>query len=187
MLIWSHSEPLAIFDREAVHSADIHNRATLCSIIRFVVIVSNRATTSPEFDPTWYGGTSIGLSILEINIATIVAALPVFWPHLRRNIDKIMVTHEVEVKITTSPVFSQTSGDSRWATVPWQAGNNKAGNEVIFMRKLEGINNGGGDDFGAGIPNEGERSYSQASRTHLRADSSHSDGSQGHQVFILKS
>ncbi|KAJ4394661.1 hypothetical protein N0V93_003880 [Gnomoniopsis smithogilvyi] len=134
--------------------------ATMCSIIRFAVIVSNRATTSPEFDPSWYGGTSIGLSILEINIATIVAALPVFWPHLRRNIDRIMVTHEVEVRITTSSGFSQIEGDSKQGPSHWPAEDNKGGSEIIAMRPLRGANHSGDSKgFGAGMPFDGKGSY----------------------------
>lgn len=132
----------------------------MCSVIRFAVIVSNRATTSPEFDPSWYGGTSIGLSILEINIATIVAALPVFWPHLRRNIDRIMVTHEVEVKITTSSGFSQIEGDSKQAPNHWAAEDSKTGHEAIAMRPLKSTsNNDRSGSFGAGLPFDGKESY----------------------------
>lgn len=103
------------------------NSATLCSISRFVIVVDNRATTYPEFDPTWYGGTAIALSVLEVNIATIVAALPVFWPLLRRNLDRIFVTHEVEVKVTSSEGFSQidNDGDVKRQT-HWPADDNNA-------------------------------------------------------------
>ncbi|PSR88581.1 hypothetical protein BD289DRAFT_498805, partial [Coniella lustricola] len=71
--------------------------SVVCSIYRFVSIVQHKAATSPTFDPTWYGATAIVLSIIEVDIATTMASLPVFWPYLRRNIDRIMITHEVEV------------------------------------------------------------------------------------------
>lgn len=146
--------------RMTIHSADRNNRATMCSIIRFAVIVSNRATTSPEFDPSWYGSTSIGLSILEINIATIVAALPVFWPHLRRNIDKIMVTHEVEVKISASSGFTQIEGDSKQNPPHWPAEDSKIGSQVIVMKPLKASNKSGGSaEFDAGAPFDGKQSY----------------------------
>lgn len=132
----------------------------MCSVIRFAIIVSNRATTSPEFDPSWYGGTSIGLSILEVNIATIVAALPVFWPHLRRNIDRIMVTHEVEVKITTSSGFNQIESDPKHTPNHWAAEDSKTGSEVIAMRPLQPTNsNGKSGSLGAGLPFDGKGSY----------------------------
>lgn len=134
----------------------------MCSVIRFAVIVSNRATTSPEFDPSWYGGTSIGLSILEVNIATIVAALPVFWPHLRRNIDRIMVTHEVEVKITTSSGFNPIESDSKHTPNHWAAEDSKTGSEVIAMRPLKPTrtnSNGESGSLGAGLPFDGKGSY----------------------------
>lgn len=82
--------------------------SVICSVIRFILIVHTRATTSPTFDPSWYGASTCILSILEVDLATIVASLPVFWPHLRRNIDKIMITREVEVKVTHEPrAFTQ--------------------------------------------------------------------------------
>ncbi|KAJ0123088.1 hypothetical protein J7T55_011552 [Diaporthe amygdali] len=77
--------------------------SVICSVVRFILIVHTRATTSPTFDPSWYGASTCILSILEVDLATIVASLPVFWPHLRRNIDKIMITREVEVKVTHEP------------------------------------------------------------------------------------
>lgn len=77
-------------------------------MIRFILIVHTRATTSPTFDPSWYGASTCILSILEVDLATVVASLPVFWPHLRRNIDKILITREVEVKVTHEPrAFTQ--------------------------------------------------------------------------------
>lgn len=85
-------------------------RSVLCSIVRFAYIIKNHATTYPTFDPTWYGGYTTVLSVIEVDLATIVASLPVFWPHLRRNITSIMVTHEVEIKVTRQSEFY---GDSR--------------------------------------------------------------------------
>lgn len=76
------------------------SRSVVCSTFRFVSIIEHKATTYPTFDPTWYGPTAIVLSILEVDIATIMASLPVFWPFLRRNIDRILITHEIEVKVT---------------------------------------------------------------------------------------
>lgn len=86
------------------------NRSVICSVVRFVSLVEHKATTYPAFDPTWYGSTAIVLSILEVDIATIMASLPVFWPYLRRNIDRIMITHEIEVKVTET--FTQLDDDS---------------------------------------------------------------------------
>lgn len=82
----------------------------MCSIIRFAYIVKYKATTSPTFDPTWYGSSSTVLSVVEVDLATIVASLPVFWPHFRRNIASIMVTHEVEIKVTRKSEFRSRVG-----------------------------------------------------------------------------
>lgn len=89
-----------------------------------------------------------------------MAALPVFWPHLRRNIDKIMVTHEVEVKITTSSGFNQIESDSKNTPNHWVAEDSKTGSETIAMRSLKPTNcfeeNG---RLGAGLPFDGKGSY----------------------------
>lgn len=175
------------------------NRATLCSISRFIVMVDNRATTMPEFDPTWYGGSAIVLSVLEVNIATIVAALPVFWPMLRRNIDRIFVTHEVEVKVTSTEGFNQIEGDgdvkrqTHWpadGTAPSSNHHHHHSNsnnfEVVVMKDLKTAADNASrsrasaeDTFDTGMPFDGRRSNSRAtSRQHNRLNSSHSVSSQ---------
>lgn len=47
--------------------------------------------------PLGYGATPIVLAALEVDIATITAALPVFWPVLRNLSLNIQVTREVKV------------------------------------------------------------------------------------------
>lgn len=185
--------------------------ATICSISRFVVVVDNKATTYPAFDPTWYGGTAIALSVLEVNIATIVAALPVFWPLLRRNIDRIFITHEVEVKVTSTEGFSQIDGDgdvkrqTHWpaddSTTPaLGANNNNSAFEVVVMKDLKtaaGLGNSttsrsrpsttAEDTFDAGLPFDGRRSNSRAtSRQHARLNSSNSVSSQSKEILLRR-
>lgn len=75
-------------------------RVLTCSVIRFVAVVVNRAATMPQFDPSWYGASAIGLSIVEINVATMLAALPVFWPHITERLSSIMITREVEINVS---------------------------------------------------------------------------------------
>lgn len=71
--------------------------ASILSIWRLASIVRTRATTYPTFDPTWYGPTPITLAALEVDVAVISAALPVFWPVLRHLQLRILVTREVKV------------------------------------------------------------------------------------------
>ncbi len=52
----------------------------------------------PTHDPTWYGPQSILLMVLEINVASICASVPIFWPVLRPYIGAILVTREFSVK-----------------------------------------------------------------------------------------
>lgn len=78
-----------------------HPRASIFSILRLASIIDTTATTSPTFDPTWYGATPIVYAALEVDIATITAALPVFWPMLVKfsNRTQILVTREVKVTL----------------------------------------------------------------------------------------
>jgi hypothetical protein len=48
-------------------------------------------------DPSWYGCLPAVLSALEVNLATICASLPVFWPVIKENLGRILVTHQVDV------------------------------------------------------------------------------------------
>lgn len=66
-------------------------------MFRLITVCINRAGTSPTFDPSWYGSAAVVLSSIEINIATVCASLPVFWPIIKKRWIKIMVTHEFEV------------------------------------------------------------------------------------------
>lgn len=60
-------------------------------------MVNNRAATYPTLDPSWYACVPAVLSVLEVNLATICASLPVFWPVLKENLGRILVTREVDV------------------------------------------------------------------------------------------
>ncbi|KAK4209284.1 hypothetical protein QBC37DRAFT_378203 [Rhypophila decipiens] len=52
----------------------------------------------PTHDPTWYGPRSLLLMILEVNVASICASVPIFWPVLRPLFGAIFVTREFSVK-----------------------------------------------------------------------------------------
>lgn len=160
-------------------------------------LVEHKATTYPTFDPTWYGPTAIVLSILEVDIATIMASLPVFWPYLRRNIDRIMITHEIEVKVTEN--FTQLEDDGHSGArassglgghiegrrsegvpyTPWVDGargqastmGGKMRNDVVMMRDL---GRAGTEESELGLPFDGTQNQSirSPSRTHfLRRES----------------
>ena len=73
------------------------NSVNVCSICRLVSIVNNRAATYPTLDPSWYGCVPAVLSALEVHLATICASLPVFWPVIKENLGRILVTREVDV------------------------------------------------------------------------------------------
>lgn len=50
-----------------------------------------------SFDPTWYSPTAAGLACIEVHLAAVCAALPVFWPVWEKTWLKIFVTFEVSV------------------------------------------------------------------------------------------
>ncbi|KAI0602255.1 hypothetical protein F4775DRAFT_581636 [Biscogniauxia sp. FL1348] len=67
------------------------------NIWRVQTVVLHQAGTYPVLDPTWYGPISIVLGIIEIDLASICASVPVFWPVITDSIGKIFVTQEVHV------------------------------------------------------------------------------------------
>ncbi|KAI8634107.1 hypothetical protein F5Y19DRAFT_199580 [Xylariaceae sp. FL1651] len=69
----------------------------IISIWRLHGIIVTRAGTYPVIDPTFYGPQSIVLAALEVDLASIVASIPVFWPLFTQNWGKIFVTQEVHV------------------------------------------------------------------------------------------
>ncbi|KAI0130512.1 hypothetical protein BJ170DRAFT_317134 [Xylariales sp. AK1849] len=67
------------------------------SIWRLATLVEHQATTYPTFDPTWYSPISSILSAVEVDIASICASVPVFWPVLTNSLGEIFVTKEIQV------------------------------------------------------------------------------------------
>lgn len=85
-----------------IHHKEIHTKphahsVNLVSIWRLQTIIQTKATTYPVADPTWYGPKSIVLATIEVNLASICASIPVFWPILSQSLNKIFVTQEVHV------------------------------------------------------------------------------------------
>ena len=63
-----------------------------------------RFTVRPfQFDPTWDNATTAGLACLEAHLASVCAALPVFWPVLTTAFGRIFVTTEVSVTREVGP------------------------------------------------------------------------------------
>lgn len=71
------------------------NRVNLCSIGR--LIYSLRPSLDALRDLSWNSSTPTGLATIEINLATVCAALPIFWPVLTEQWGRIMVTYEVKI------------------------------------------------------------------------------------------
>ncbi|KAK2614736.1 hypothetical protein N8I77_001541 [Diaporthe amygdali] len=108
MIILAIPAPLLLYNKTSSRKSrwalvglfSVGSMASIFSIWRLASIVETRAATSPTFDPTWYGPTPIVLAALEVDVATICAALPVFWPVLSQiDMSQILVTHEVKVTL----------------------------------------------------------------------------------------
>ncbi|KAF3070988.1 putative integral membrane protein [Daldinia childiae] len=70
----------------------------LLSIWRLQTIVASKAGTYPVLDPTWYGPKSIILAALEVDLASICASIPTFWPALTHAfLNTIFITQEVHI------------------------------------------------------------------------------------------
>ncbi|KAK8081195.1 hypothetical protein PG997_009013 [Apiospora hydei] len=69
------------------------------SIWRLQTIFEHKTGWYPTHDPTWYGPISILLGVLEINVASICASVPIFWPVVAPYLGSIFVTHEVSVQV----------------------------------------------------------------------------------------
>ncbi|TGJ78442.1 hypothetical protein E0Z10_g10320, partial [Xylaria hypoxylon] len=70
----------------------------IVSIWRLFIIIKSRAGTYPVVDPTFYAPQSIVFAALEVDLASIVASIPVFWPMLlSHSWGNIFVTQEVHV------------------------------------------------------------------------------------------
>ncbi|KAJ1329264.1 hypothetical protein MN608_05997 [Microdochium nivale] len=67
------------------------------SIWRLGSIIEHRAATWPVMDPTWYACSAIVLAVVEVDMASMCASIPVFWPVLQEGWGRIFVTHEIEV------------------------------------------------------------------------------------------
>ena len=62
-------------------------------------------------DPTWYGVKSVVLAAIEVDLASICASVPVFWPMITQSLNKIFVTQEVHVVHQHRRLSGEESGE----------------------------------------------------------------------------
>ncbi|KXJ92904.1 hypothetical protein Micbo1qcDRAFT_203069 [Microdochium bolleyi] len=79
------------------------------SIWRLGSIVGHRAATWPVMDPTWYACSAIVLAVVEVDMASMCASIPIFWPILQDGWGRIFVTQEIEIVHE-----SRLSGDTQY-------------------------------------------------------------------------
>ncbi|KAK4041599.1 integral membrane protein [Parachaetomium inaequale] len=72
--------------------------AILCAMLRMAFVIKHFTPAATfRFDPAWYSPTTDGLACLEVHLAAICAALPVFWPLVETKWGRVFVTTEVSV------------------------------------------------------------------------------------------
>jgi hypothetical protein len=76
--------------------------------------MANLLNVDPGFlgtaqDPTWSSPTPAVLSCIEVHLAAVCAALPVFWPVLKQGWHRIFVTYEVRVTREDRPPATPTN------------------------------------------------------------------------------
>jgi hypothetical protein len=84
-------------DSNDTQRIDKPGRPISCAIVRMVFVIHNFTADTFRFDPSWYDATTAGLACLEVHLAAVCAALPVFWPVLTTKWDRIFVTTEVTI------------------------------------------------------------------------------------------
>ncbi|KAI1800229.1 hypothetical protein F4811DRAFT_540126 [Daldinia bambusicola] len=128
---------------------------------RLATLVEHRATTSPTFDPTWYSPISIVLGVVEVNVASICASVPIFWPSLKARLDEIFVTREVTITLNRrSSRFSSDVGnaiqlqrtasedrENTWNRCPSRAGSESSQSRLAELAPVEKRKQHYMDDF----------------------------------------
>ncbi|KAL1898126.1 hypothetical protein Sste5346_003528 [Sporothrix stenoceras] len=62
-----------------------------------LLIGSGNSILETLVDSTYYAPDTVLLSSLEVNLASICASVPIFWPVLRQQVFRILVTKEVVI------------------------------------------------------------------------------------------
>ncbi|KAI1381533.1 hypothetical protein F4677DRAFT_460629 [Hypoxylon crocopeplum] len=105
------------------------------SFWRLQTIVENKAGTYPVLDPTWYGPKSIILAALEVDLASICASIPTFWPILtQRLLGSIFVTQEVHITHQHRRLSSDI--EDRYELQPAYSQHSRAGSEASISASL---------------------------------------------------
>ncbi|KAI1439084.1 hypothetical protein GGR50DRAFT_222421 [Xylaria sp. CBS 124048] len=165
------------------------------SIWRLHNIVKTRAATFPVFDPTFYGPQSIVLASVEVDLASIVASIPVFWPMLAEGWGAIFVTKEVHV----THHHQRLTGEDQFELRPTTGSSTRvrAGSDgslkLVIMNTEDDFVAPGRKEFsknspytrtmvypmGGGVPtsntqvvSEGQRGFERAYKEHLEMSSS---------------
>ena len=104
------------------------------SIWRLQTILEHKAAWFPTHDPTWYGPISILLGVLEINVASICASVPIFWPVVAPYLGSIFVTHEVSVQVVEYRDLEDGGRGGATSTAPSTTTDRKKQQQVHHQR-----------------------------------------------------
>jgi hypothetical protein len=78
-------------------------------VARVFNAIDTTAWLLPNYDPSWFGPGTLILATLEIDIASICASVPIFWPVLSTKILKIFVVTQVTVETRHRPSVTDDS------------------------------------------------------------------------------
>jgi hypothetical protein len=99
--------------KQSTNMVTYANRVITLSTWRIYETIYYKGGWYPTHDPTWYGPKSILLMVLEVNVASICASVPIFWPVLRPFLGAIFVTREFSVKHEVREITDAGSLPSR--------------------------------------------------------------------------
>jgi hypothetical protein len=104
---------------------------------RLATLVAHQVATYPVRDPTWYGPITMLLAILEINVSSVCASVPIFWPVLTSQWDNgIFVTQEIQI---TRESRHDEYGEEDSHSLTKRSTHSKSGSDTELSRAAEGF------------------------------------------------
>ncbi len=122
----------------------LHPRSILCATLRMIYVLQH-FTRPHRFDPTWNNATTAGLACLEVDLAAVCAALPVFWPVFTTTWGRIFVTTEVSVTREVGQLHPHHATVAHMQQMECGGGGDKA------LQHGEGRGGAEGDDLAAEV------------------------------------
>ncbi len=101
-----------------------------------VFIIQRSRDSTFRFDPSWFSATPGGLACLEVHMAAVCAALPVFWPVLSTRWE-VFVTTEVSITHEFGRIHPKTNRDVALHQTPSRRGLTRDSDEAQSLERWE--------------------------------------------------